>query len=106
MRKDLKISVADRLGVSESLQTGSTEDNTNRTVLHYDSENPTDSVKIYSSHNGFRIKSEIKLSEYNRNQDLVSGKTENQIDFSIYSSESPQNIRCSIYHKFLFFTEI
>ena len=38
---------------------------------------------IYSSHNGFRIKSEIKLSEYNCNQDLVSGKTENQIGFSI-----------------------
>ena len=39
---------------------------------------------IYSSHNGFRIKSEIKLSEYNCNQDLVSGKTENQIGFSIH----------------------
>ncbi|RZV78312.1 MAG: glycosyltransferase family 39 protein [Candidatus Scalindua sp. SCAELEC01] len=51
-------------------------------------------IKLYSSHNGFRIKSEIKLSEYNYNQDLVSGppglsavrtgKTENQIGFSIY----------------------
>ncbi|MDR4504082.1 MAG: hypothetical protein MRK01_04715 [Candidatus Scalindua sp.] len=39
--------------------------------------------KVYSSHNGFRIKSEIKLSEYNCNQDLVSGKTESQIGFSI-----------------------
>ncbi|MDR4497279.1 MAG: UvrD-helicase domain-containing protein [Candidatus Scalindua sp.] len=60
--------------------------------------NPPD---LYSSHNGFRIKSEIKLSEYsprrllsgesprrllsgdNCNQDLVSSKTENQIGFSI-----------------------
>ena len=61
--------------------------------------NPPD---LYSSHNGFRIKSEIKLSEYsprrflsgdNCNQDLVSsppglsavrtGKTENQIGFSM-----------------------
>ena len=49
--------------------------------------------QVYSSHNGFRINSEIKLSEYNCNQDLVSnppglsavrtGKTENQIGFSI-----------------------
>ena len=38
---------------------------------------------LYSSHNGFRIKSEIKLSEYNCNQDLVFSKTENQIGFSI-----------------------
>ena len=38
---------------------------------------------IYSSHNDFRIKSEIKLSEYNCNQDLVFSKTENQIGFSI-----------------------
>ena len=43
-----------------------------------------DSSSLYSSHNGFRIKSEIKLSEYNCNQDLVSSKTENQIGFSIY----------------------
>ena len=61
---------------------------------------------LYSSHNGFlaclcvrnarrQVKSEIKLSEYNCNQDLVSsppglsavrtGKTENQIGFSIKS---------------------
>ena len=38
---------------------------------------------IYSSDNGFRIKSDKKLSEYNCNQDLVSSKTENQIGFSI-----------------------
>ena len=38
---------------------------------------------LYSSRNGFRIKSEIELSEYNCNQDLVSSKTENQIGFSI-----------------------
>ena len=30
-----------------------------------------DPSNLYSSHNGFRIKSEIKLSEYNCNQDLV-----------------------------------
>ena len=41
-------------------------------------------IMLYSSHNGFRIKSEIKLSEYNCNQDLVFGKTKNQIGFSIY----------------------
>ncbi|KAA3604747.1 MAG: hypothetical protein D8M57_07315 [Candidatus Scalindua sp. AMX11] len=51
-------------------------------------------LKIYSSHNGFRIKSEIKLNWYDCNQDLVfsppglsavrTGKTENQIGFSIY----------------------
>ena len=40
-------------------------------------------ILTYSSHNDFRIKSEIKLSEYNCNQDLVSSKTENQIGFSI-----------------------
>ena len=40
-------------------------------------------ITLYSSRNGFRIKSEIKLSEYNCNQDLVSSKTENQIGFSI-----------------------
>ncbi|MCP4986214.1 MAG: hypothetical protein GY928_09155 [Colwellia sp.] len=42
----MKISVTDGLGVSESLKIGSTEDNTNRTVHHHDSENPTDSGKI------------------------------------------------------------
>ncbi len=42
------------------------------------------STFLYSSDNGFRIKSGIKLSEHNRNQDLVSSKTENQIGFSIY----------------------
>ena len=61
-----------------------------------------DSVQIYSSHNGFRIKSEIKLSEYNCNQDLVSslpvpetrqtGKTENQIGFSIPTNKSMNTI--------------
>ena len=44
--KDLEISVAEQVGVSESLKIGSTEDNTNRTVLHHDSECPTDSIKI------------------------------------------------------------
>ncbi|MDR4504287.1 MAG: AMP-binding protein [Candidatus Scalindua sp.] len=44
-----------------------------------------ETVCIYSSHTGFRIKSEINLSEYTINQDLVSGKTENQIGFSIPS---------------------
>ncbi|MDR4497688.1 MAG: HAD-IIB family hydrolase [Candidatus Scalindua sp.] len=44
---------------------------------------PKQYKNVYSSRNGFRIKSEIKLSEYNCNQDLVSSKTENQIGFSI-----------------------
>ena len=43
---------------------------------------------VYASHNGFRIKSDIKLSEYNCNQDLVSSKTENQIGFSISEAEA------------------
>ena len=75
-------------------------------------------IRVYSSHNGFRIKSEIKLSEYsprrllsgesprrflsgdNANQDLVSsppglsavrtGKPENQIGFSIYAAEAEE----------------
>ena len=47
---------------------------------------------IYSSHNGFRIKSEIKLSEYNCNQDLVSGKTENQIGFSISDNATENEV--------------
>ncbi len=38
---------------------------------------------IYSSHNGFRIKSELKRSEYNCNHDLVLCKAKNQIGFSI-----------------------
>ncbi len=40
--------------------------------------------QLYSSDNGFRIKSDIKLNEYNCNQDLVSSKTEYQIGFSIF----------------------
>jgi hypothetical protein len=44
--KNLEISVDEQIGVSESLIIGSTEDSTNRTVLHYDSECPTDSGKI------------------------------------------------------------
>ena len=44
--KDLKISVGEQIGVSESIIIGSKEDNTNRTVLHHDSECSTDSVKI------------------------------------------------------------
>jgi len=58
-------------------------------------------IRVYSSHNGFRtclcvrdarrqVKSEIKLSEYNCNQDLVSGKPENQIGFSIYAAETEE----------------
>ena len=47
---------------------------------------------VYSSRNGFRIKSEIKLSEYNCNQDLVSSKTENQIGFSIASEPGFQDL--------------
>ncbi len=40
---------------------------------------------VYSSGNDFWIKSGIKLSEYNRNHDLVSSKTENQIVIGIYT---------------------
>ena len=47
-------------------------------------------LKVYSSHNGFRIKSEIKLGEYNCNQDLVSSKTKNQIGFSILTENSKE----------------
>ncbi|GJQ57318.1 MAG: hypothetical protein SCALA701_01190 [Candidatus Scalindua sp.] len=50
---------------------------------------------VYSSHNGFRIKSEIKLSEYNCDQDLVSDKTKNQIGFSM------DNKNGMIHHRFL-----
>ena len=67
---------------------------------------------LYSSHNDFRIKSEIKLSEYSCNQDLVSslpmqctparpsghsdgqtGKIENQIGFSITHSHTNQSAK-------------
>ena len=57
---------------------------------------PVDTL-LYSSHTGFQRKSEIKLSEYAINQDLVSslpdlsavrtGKTENQIGFSIAEND-------------------
>ena len=51
--------------------------------MYYNDTHDAKNVILYSSHNGFRIKSEIKLSEYNCNQDLVSSITENQTGFSI-----------------------
>ena len=58
---------------------------------------------LYSSYNGFRIKSEKKRNEYNCNQDLVSslpglsavrtGKTENQIGFFSIDEENPTYFR-------------
>ena len=44
--KDLEISVTEKIVVSESLKIGSTQNNTNRPVIHHDSDYPTDSVKI------------------------------------------------------------
>ena len=44
--KDLKVCVVDRVGISNGIKIGSTDDNTNRTVIHFDSESPTQSVKI------------------------------------------------------------
>ena len=44
--KDLKVCVADRVSISDGIKIGSTDDNTNRTVIHYDSESPTHSVMI------------------------------------------------------------
>jgi len=44
--KDLKVYLSDRISMSDGIKIGSTDDNTNRTVIHYDSESPTHSVMI------------------------------------------------------------
>lgn len=43
---DLKVFASEDVDVSNGFRIGSTDDNTNRNVLHHDSEIPTDSVKI------------------------------------------------------------
>ena len=85
--------IADTSILSKKTSSINTSDNNNPVM-----QSQYTKVKICSSHNGFRIKSEIKLSEYNCNQDLVfsppglsavrTGKSENQIGFSISSPVS------------------